>query len=1067
MISFFQFFTKKLRLSNPWRYKVPLLISFTYFMLCVSNVNGRVAALSFFAALGTTIGFMGFGYLTNDLSDRKKDMLAGKSNSVARLSSVEIALLTVLFVSLAIGPWFYLPIDSISIIFIIAEFTLFVFYAFPPFRLKEKGFFGVIVDALYAHAVPGFLAAWTFFLVGEKEYSQFTIFAISLCAWQVFSGIRNIVSHQLKDFNNDLASGTRTFATVCGKEKVTTWSNRIFIPLEVIAFLAFLIFIQREIPYLFIAFILFLGSAYFNFKNNSSTESKTKRFTNEFLDRFYIHWLPYIFLILLAFGNNNFWWLLIFHVLFFHPITGKIKERLMKKKANDVQSNHAKTGRKVAIISTNRNQYSETFIHAHVNSFTNVVVYSDGYFPQSVSLDKGKSWSKLSESEVTEDTLVQSWKENQIEVVLAEYGLAGAEVMHACKKARIPLVVHFHGFDAYRNDVLDFYGDRYTELFEFASAIVVVSKDMGTQLINLGCPKEKLKLIYYGVNSGVFAPDSANYKRENFIACGRFVAKKSPFNTIRAFRKVVDQFPEVKLTFIGDGELFEDSKNLSAELGLENNIDFKGVLAPAEVAREMQKHAIFVQHSIRTEENDSEGTPLSVLEAASSGLAIVATKHGGIVDVINDGESGFLVNEGDLEAMSQRMIELLNDPNRAAKMGSAARERILQMFNQKESIEELMNVLNHAEINLGMQFNNRWTVWKYRAIIFFGLFLVAEIALRFVGFKPGVIEEFYFHKNHLEYDSLMYADESGISHIVPGASLIQNGIINEEGFFSEVEYTPQAMDSLRISGKKVVMLIGDSYTQGCCAEEYAQSFASLINQSDDYEVLNFGIPGADPLQYRLIVEKYVPIIQPDLIVVAVYGGNDIMEYDRTPKPFVPLAYPIKNGPWLNSEGPIYLTKQGTYFKNFEEAKQHYFEFFSLWSDQSSFVEKLIRPSVLLSRPYMKWKTRKRFEEIKDQMPKESATPLYCQQNLQKIQHIADSCQIKTVFTLIPSPGDIQQKIRLREKYNFLFGELKWIEPPALMLEDYDGNSDGNHFNSAGHKKYSALLRKEIEKSLKN
>jgi hypothetical protein len=64
MISFFQFFTKKMRLSNPWRYKVPLLVSFCYFLLLAGNVEPVPAKVSFVAALATTIGFMGFGYLT-------------------------------------------------------------------------------------------------------------------------------------------------------------------------------------------------------------------------------------------------------------------------------------------------------------------------------------------------------------------------------------------------------------------------------------------------------------------------------------------------------------------------------------------------------------------------------------------------------------------------------------------------------------------------------------------------------------------------------------------------------------------------------------------------------------------------------------------------------------------------------------------------------------------------------------------------------------------------------------------------------------------------------------------
>ena len=1068
MISFFQFFTKKLRLSNPWRYKVPLILAFCYFLLLIGNVESRLATFSFVAAITTIVGFMGFGYLTNDLSDRKKDALAGKSNSAASLSILEVILLVILFVALAIVPWLFLPIDRVSVIFILAEFGLFVVYAFPPFRLKERGILGVVVDALYAHVVPGFLASWTFFLLGERVYSSFIVFAISLCSWELFSGIRNIVSHQLKDVDNDRASGTRTFVTIYGKEKVNRWLVGLFIPLEVISLIPFLFFVQQEITFLVIAVCVFILVAWQRWKTSIRTETKAKHFTNEFLDRFYIHWFPYVLLLFLAFGQSNFWWLPSLHIILFHPASGKIVRRFFeKKKLNSTMSSTKLSRKKVAVCSTNRNQYSETFIHAHLALIPNSVLYSDGYFPTSVSKDKGLSWSDLNEGDVSEDDLIQSWITNSIEVVLAEYGPAGVEVMNACQKANLPLVVHFHGFDAYRDDVLSFYGERYVELFKKASTIVVVSKDMEVQLLNLGCPKEKLKLIHYGVDTELFSPSAEIQTRENFIACGRFVAKKAPLYTIRAFEKVVTQYPEARLTFIGDGELFNEAKNLSIELGISQNIDFKGVLSPNEVALEMKKHAVFVQHSIKTTDNDSEGTPLSILEASSAGLAIVATKHGGIVDVVEDGHSGLIVEEGDVQAMSESMVHLFKDPNRVKEMGRAGRERVLQGFSQTRYIDNLMDVLDEAEVQQKSKSTGRWTVWKNRAVIFCALFVVAEIGLRFVGFTPGVIDEFYFHQNEIVYDSLMYADESGISHIVPGSNIILNGPINQEGFFSAIEYAPAVMDSLRKSGKKIVMLIGDSYTQGCCASEYGESFASLINQSKEYEVLNFGIPGADPLQYRLIVEKYATIIQPDLIVVALYGGNDIMECDRTPKPFVPLAYPVKNGPWLNSEGPIYLTKQGTYFKSFEEAKRHYFEFFSLWSDQSSFFEKLIRPSVLLSRPYMKWKSGERYKLIKDQMPKKMKEPPFTRKNLIKLQKAAEAQKIKTLFTLIPSPRDVQEKVILKKRYEFLFGELKWSEPDLFLIEDYDGVSSGNHFTTSGHAKYAVFLEELITRQLEN
>lgn len=1062
MISFFQFFTQKLRLSNPWRYKVPLIIAFCYFLLLVGNVDPFVASMSFFAAIATTIGFMGFGYLTNDLADRKKDALAGKSNGTANLSKVSVSLLVITFLAIAILPWRYLRMDGISAICIITELALFVLYAFPPFRLKERGFTGVIVDALYAHVVPGFLASWTFYLVGNEHYQNFIFFAIALSVWQLFSGMRNIVSHHYSDFENDIASGTNTFATKIGKEKVYALMKRVLIPLEVISFVAFLAIIQLEIEYLIIVLTVFGLVAWTNFRKETA-QTRLKHFTNTFLDRFYIHWFPYIILFALAFGKYDFWWILVFHVLIFHPFVGNLFQRFTQKKEATPQPEENQQPR-TAILSTNRNQYSETFIQSHIQFLSNAIVYSDGYFPTTFSTDRGETWESLTENGDAETRLIESWRTHNVKSVLAEYGPSGVQVMNACEKANLPLIVHFHGFDAYRDDALQSYGVRYKELFQKAAKIIVVSGDMYAQLLRLGCPKERLVQITYGVDTDLFSPPSSDSLRQDFIACGRFVPKKSPLSTIRAFAKVVKVYPDSKLTFIGDGELLKDAILLTSELNIENNVDFKGVLSPEEVGAQLKKHAIFVQHSIKTDQNDSEGTPLSVLEAAAAQLAIVATKHGGISDVIEDTKSGFLVDEGDIDSMAQRMLELLENDELRNQFGSQARSTVLENYRQADYIAALETQIDQAEVPTIKE--SRISIWKKRLIVFTVLFLIAEIGLRFIGYKPGVIEEFYYHRGEVVYDSLLYGDEVGITHAIRESSLILNGDINSQGFFSSIEFTPESMEAIRKSGKKIVMLIGDSYTQGCCADNYDVSFAQLINQSGDYEVLNFGIAGADPVQYRLIVEKYAPILKPDLIVVAVYGGNDILEYDRTPKPFIPIAYPIKNGPWLNSEGPVLLTKQGTYFKNFNEAKAHYFKYFSLWSDRASVFEKMIRYSVILSRPYMKWRTRMRFEEVKDQRPSKWDHMPYSKENLDALVESALALKIPVQYTLIPSPSDVSSNINLRKKYDFVFGENAYAVPSKLRLEDYDGASDGNHFNNVGHRKYATFLRNLIDARLK-
>jgi glycosyltransferase involved in cell wall biosynthesis len=82
------------------------------------------------------------------------------------------------------------------------------------------------------------------------------------------------------------------------------------------------------------------------------------------------------------------------------------------------------------------------------------------------------------------------------------------------------------------------------------------------------------------------------------------------------------------------------------------------------------------------DDGDREGTPNSVMEAAAAGLPVIATRHGGITDVVVEGMTGFLVDEGDYEAMAERMCELLEDPEKCRKMGTSAREMAKSQFSK-------------------------------------------------------------------------------------------------------------------------------------------------------------------------------------------------------------------------------------------------------------------------------------------------------------------------------------------------------------------------------------------------
>lgn len=366
----------------------------------------------------------------------------------------------------------------------------------------------------------------------------------------------------------------------------------------------------------------------------------------------------------------------------------------------------------IAIVSTNKDKYSETFIHNHVKLFEGTVHFLfNGYLPRMYSKDRGKTtfslsafgknsikhfFSKKKEEHAELITGIENYlRKNKMDVIFCEYGPAGVEMMEFSRKLNIPLIVHFHGYDAYRKDILESYGKKYAELFKVASSVVAVSSHMRNQLMALGCAERKLHLIPYGVNSEIFCNNKNNNKALTFVSCGRFVKKKAPHLLIKAFEVLSQQFTEAKLVMIGDGELLEDCKQLVQSLGLAEKVRFTGSLHQERIAEIYETAFAFVQHSVTTEENDSEGTPLAIIESGLSGLPVISTVHGGIPGVVTEGKTGFLVKENDWQDMAEKMIWLAAHPQKAFEMGQEAATR-LRPFNLRHYTQQLMNLIENA-----------------------------------------------------------------------------------------------------------------------------------------------------------------------------------------------------------------------------------------------------------------------------------------------------------------------------------------------------------------------------------
>lgn len=365
----------------------------------------------------------------------------------------------------------------------------------------------------------------------------------------------------------------------------------------------------------------------------------------------------------------------------------------------------------LCIIKPNKAVYSETFIQNHIDKLDgNISVLYGGAFPLYQSGDKLLIQSKLDiliylfqkkilkkqSIPVRDKALLNYFKTNKIDVVLAEYGIVGASVYNVCKKANVPLIIHFHGADAHHNPTIKKFEIAYKKAFNYANYIVCVSQFMLNALLKLGAPAYKLILNPYGVNLDNFTRTQPELNDPVLFFAGRFVEKKSPLLLVKAFALVKKDVLDAKLVMAGIGPLFKQTVSLAKQLGLENDISFPGVYTHKQVIAQLKISRAFVQHSVIAADGDSEGTPNSILEASAMGLPIISTFHAGINEAVVNNQTGILCQENDVNQFAKNMVLVLQNKNLAAQLGQAGVNHIKQNYDLKFRILALNKIIKNA-----------------------------------------------------------------------------------------------------------------------------------------------------------------------------------------------------------------------------------------------------------------------------------------------------------------------------------------------------------------------------------
>jgi glycosyltransferase involved in cell wall biosynthesis len=267
----------------------------------------------------------------------------------------------------------------------------------------------------------------------------------------------------------------------------------------------------------------------------------------------------------------------------------------------------------------------------------------------------------------------------------------------AARLARVPAVVHtFHGHILH-----GYYSPRKTQLLRgmeriltrLTNHIIAVSEQVRQDLVTYGvAPAEKILVVPLGLELEPFLDGSQSrgaFRRELNLNGGErlvgIVGRLFPIKNHRLFLDaaalMARQERVARFVIVGDGVLRPEMEQYAHALDIADRVVFTSW------RRDLPR--IYADLDVLAVTSNNEGTPVSAIEAMAAGCPVVATRVGGLPDLISDGETGYLVPPGDAQAVSAAMLRLLREPDMARRMGQAARALVRERFAAQRLVSDM------------------------------------------------------------------------------------------------------------------------------------------------------------------------------------------------------------------------------------------------------------------------------------------------------------------------------------------------------------------------------------------
>lgn len=259
------------------------------------------------------------------------------------------------------------------------------------------------------------------------------------------------------------------------------------------------------------------------------------------------------------------------------------------------------------------------------------------------------------------------------------------------------VVTVFHGYDI--SSYLRKHGNTvYNDLFTRGDMFLPISERWKNRLIELGCSEQKIVVHRMGIDTSKFCylprkPEKDGTVR--LLTIARLIEKKGVQYAVRAVADVLKRYSNIEYTIVGDGPVKNTLEGLIEGLNAGNNIRLLGWRHQEEIIELMRHTDVLIAPSVVSGDGDEEGIPVVLMEALAQGMPVLSTRHSGIPELVQDGESGFLVPERNVEALADKLEFLIKYPETWSAMGQRGREYVEKCYNIDTLNDKLVDLYQH------------------------------------------------------------------------------------------------------------------------------------------------------------------------------------------------------------------------------------------------------------------------------------------------------------------------------------------------------------------------------------